>query len=209
MVQLTIRNNDRHYILRVVSYVPAVFRCGVWPLVRWLGYPWSSQMFFQAIELLAYPRRSVLSRRNPSRWRTLLLPHLFALLRWLLWPLLEFLDTRTVSSSAEFRSFLLGMCIEASESTTHCLSLGFVEGWRCQAPNIRRREERSLCPLFELEKYLLPFPTRLCERIVLASRFLLHIYPQISEHEGCALTSTNVLNHTLRRTLSFPNFHVV
>ena len=38
---------------------------------------------FQAIELLAYPRRFVLSRTNPNRRRTLLLPHVFALLHWL------------------------------------------------------------------------------------------------------------------------------
>ena len=39
-----------------------------------------------------------------------------------------FLDTqRTVSSSAKFRSFLPSMCTEAPESTTNCLSSGFLE----------------------------------------------------------------------------------
>ena len=38
-----------------------------------------------------------------------------------------FLDTRKVSSSAEFRSFLLSMCIENPEFTTNYLSSGFVE----------------------------------------------------------------------------------
>ena len=38
-----------------------------------------------------------------------------------------FLDARTVSSSAQFRSLFLSMCIDAPESTTNDLSSGFVE----------------------------------------------------------------------------------
>ena len=38
-----------------------------------------------------------------------------------------FLDTRTVSSSAEFRSLLLSMCIDALESTTNYFSSSSVE----------------------------------------------------------------------------------
>ena len=56
--------------------------------------------------------------------------------------------------------------------------------------------------------FSLPIPTRLCERIVRVSNSLLHIHPKVSEHEGCALKSTSVLKHTLRRTLSFPDFLV-
>ena len=37
-----------------------------------------------------------------------------------------FLGTVTVSKSAEFRSFLLNMCMLAPESTTNCLSSGFI-----------------------------------------------------------------------------------
>ena len=38
-----------------------------------------------------------------------------------------FLETRTVPSSAKFRSLLLSMCIGAPETTTHSLSLDSVE----------------------------------------------------------------------------------
>ena len=68
-----------------------------------------------------------------------------------------FLDTRTISSSTEFTSFLLNMCIEASESTTFFLSFGFVQGWRCQAPNIRRREECSFVLSLYLKNTFCPF----------------------------------------------------
>ena len=40
-----------------------------------------------------------------------------------------FLETFTVSSSAEFRSFLLNMCMLALESTTNSLSSSFIAGW--------------------------------------------------------------------------------
>ena len=36
--------------------------------------------------------------------------------------LVGFLHTRTVSSSAAFKSFLLSMCMEAQESTTNSVS---------------------------------------------------------------------------------------
>ena len=52
-----------------------------------------------------------------------------------------------------------------------------------------------------------PFPTQLCGHIVLASRFLPQICPRISEHES-PLMRIRTPSHTLRRTLSFPNFHV-
>ena len=38
-----------------------------------------------------------------------------------------FLDTQTLSSSAEFRSLLLSMCIDALESSTNSLSSSSVE----------------------------------------------------------------------------------
>ena len=37
-----------------------------------------------------------------------------------------FLEALTVSNSAEFRSFLLNMCVLAPESTTNCLPSGFM-----------------------------------------------------------------------------------
>ena len=59
------------------------------------------------------------SRMNQILWHTRSLLLLFALRRWLLPPSSDFSETLTVSNSAEFRSFLLNMCMLAPESTTN------------------------------------------------------------------------------------------
>ena len=51
---------------------------------------------------------------------------------------------RTVSHSAECKSFLLSMCIEAGESTTHSLSLGLEFGRREHAP-IQQKSVALFC----------------------------------------------------------------
>ena len=81
--------------------------------------------FFLAT-LQACPRGFVPSRRAQDRARIPWLPRLFCsplaviTVAW-------FLDTRMVSNSAKFRSFLISMCIDAPESATNYLSSGFVE----------------------------------------------------------------------------------
>ena len=85
------------------------------------------------------------------------------------------LDNRIVSSAAEFRSFLLGMCIDAPESTTNPLSSGFVE----DGPKASRM---WLYPFVSASGHVSPFPMRLFGRIALVARFLPEICPQISEH---------------------------
>ena len=76
-------------------------------------------------EMLAYPRKSELSNKSKSLTYTVASSSVRTS------PLavrtvVGFLDTRTVSSSAKFTSFLLSMCIETSESTTNYLSSGLV-----------------------------------------------------------------------------------
>ena len=78
-----------------------------------------------------------------------------------------------MSSSAEFRSFLLNMCIDALESTTIVLSSGFVEdgGGKHQV-----QVECGFVHFFELVHTFSYFPRDLCGRNALVSMFL----PQIS-----------------------------
>ena len=57
-----------------------------------------------------------MSRINQDRIRALSLPRLFALHPLAVITEVGFLDTRTLSSSVKFRSFLLSMCIDAPES---------------------------------------------------------------------------------------------
>ena len=71
------------------------------------------------MELLAYPRGSVVSRKSKSLT--------FSVASSLVCTAALVVITRTVSSSAMFRSFLLSRCIEASESATNSLFFGFVD----------------------------------------------------------------------------------
>ena len=68
------------------------------------------------------------------------------------------LDARTVSSSAEFKSFLLSMCIAAPNSTTNTLSSGLNFGRRPHAPAKRRRT----WPRFAMSQCFSASPSFLC-----------------------------------------------
>ena len=76
------------------------------------------------------------------------------------------LDLRKVSISSELKSFLLGMCIEAPESTTNYLSSGVFEDG---AGN-----DQTSAML-------------LCGRIVLVARFPEMTHPHILAHTDCVL----------------------
>ena len=78
---------------------------------------------FQETAPRAYPRGFVLSRINPNRYTvasSLVCASPLAVIT-----VVGFLGTRLVSSAAEFRSFLFSMCIDALQSTTLVLFLGF------------------------------------------------------------------------------------
>ena len=70
----------------------------------------------------------------------------------------RFLGTRTVSMSAEFRSFLLSMCTGAPESDNK-FSFLLSRGWCWKTPNIRGREEYCFVLIFELVHAFGQFPT--------------------------------------------------
>ena len=56
------------------------------------------------------------------------------------------LDARTVSGSAEFKSFLLSMCIAAPKSTTNTLSSGSnLDGARTHQPSEDAKNVASFC----------------------------------------------------------------
>ena len=71
----------------------------------------------------------------------------------------RFLDTRTVSMSAEFRSFQLSMCTGAPESDNKFSFFWFSLGWCWKTPNIREREEYCFVFIFELVHAFGQFPT--------------------------------------------------
>ena len=105
----------------------------------------------QATELAACLQEAV-----PHLCCTLLLPCLFALSTGA--DRQGFLDSRTVSSSPEFRSFLLSMCIEALDATTNSVAFGFIVDGRRKTPIQRRREECCFVFLVELVKAFGQFP---------------------------------------------------
>ena len=110
------------YLLHFIR-LPSLMRCGLatGPLVR------KSMMLtvFRVRVRPAYLREALLSRINPILWHTVASFLVFTS------PLAAttvggLLETLTVSNSAEFRSFLLDVCMDAPESTTNSLSSGFI-----------------------------------------------------------------------------------
>ena len=77
-------------------------------------------------ELPVYLREASQTRTNPILRHTRLLLLSFAFRRWLQQPSSDFFETLAVSESAELRSSLLSMCIEAPESITNSLSSNFI-----------------------------------------------------------------------------------
>ena len=97
-----------------------------------------------------------------------------------------FLDTRTVSNSASFRSFLLSTCIDVPESTTN--DLPRVSSKMVLAMTELRKARRTwLCPFLRAYEHFSPFPMHFSGRIVPVARFLPVFCPQTFEHNGYAL----------------------
>ena len=80
---------------------------------------------------------------------------------------LGFLDTRTVSSCAAFRSFLLGMCMGIPVSTTHFPSSGFIEDGAGRHQTSEGGKNVALCLFFELVNASGQFP-RISDRYPLS-----------------------------------------
>ena len=109
-------------------------------------------------------------------------------------------------SSAKFRSFLLSMCVGTPESTTNVLSSGFVKVG-AGTHQTSEREECRFVVFFELENTCCHFPhVSASASLPFQSLFLRPVLKFGSMRN--ALTRISTLNHTLRWTLSFPNFHV-
>ena len=100
-------------------------RHGFWPLVHSYEYPWSSQSFPSDNTAGVSSRIFTVKNIYPIPWHWLLPLHASALLHWLLW-LSSDTWKSSVSNFAEFKSFLLIMCIDAPESTTNSLSSGLI-----------------------------------------------------------------------------------
>ena len=113
-----------------------------------------------------------------------------------------FLDTRTLSSSNEFRSVLLSMYIKAPESTTNYLSSGSVKNGagRHQTSEGERNVD---CPSFELENTFCHFPC-----VSAGASFLLEGFFFRSVLTFWSIKTTFMRYNSLGWTLSFPTFHV-
>ena len=99
------------------------------------------------------------------------------------------LDTRRVSRSAEFWSFLLCMCIEAPESTTNTLPSGFVED------GAGRHQTSELADTFGR------FPHNCAGASFLSRDFFFR-----SVFKSATLVRIRMLNYILYWTISFPEF---
>ena len=99
--------------------------CGFWPMVHSQEYPWSSQSFPSERTTSVSSRSFTVTNKSYS------LQHTVAASFVCTSPLavttvVGLLETIAVSNSAEFRSFLRSMHIDAVESTTIFLSSGFM-----------------------------------------------------------------------------------
>ena len=97
------------------------------------------------------------------------------------------LDTRMVSNTSKFRSFLLSMCIDVLESTANVLSSGVFEDGAgsdqtCESEwNVASSVSLSLTTLFAIPQCI-----SAGGRIFIVARFLPEFCPQISEHKSYA-----------------------
>ena len=95
------------------------------------------------------------------------------------------LDVVTVSNSAEFKSFLLVMCIDAPESTTNSLSSGLIFGDAGRHRSSASEKKVDLSFSFSFTIFW-PDSTLLHEHIALAIPSPPETDPQILEHWGYA-----------------------
>ena len=93
------------------------------------------------------------------------------------------LDVVKRSKSAEFKSFLLIMCIDAPESSTNSLSFGLIVD--AGKHLFSEGEKNVVYPSPLASGYILSFSTRLHGHIALAFPSLLETDPQILWHWGC------------------------
>ena len=110
------------YILQSIL-LPFLMRCGLWPLIQWYVYPWSSQSFPK--ERTAGVSSRSITLTNKSNGLTFsVASSLVCTSPLAVITVVGLLDVLMVTSSAESRSVSLTICILAPESTTNSLSSG-------------------------------------------------------------------------------------
>ena len=149
--------------------------------------------FFQVVELQACHRVFAPSRRGQDRERRLVLPRLFALLRWPLPPLWG----SWISAESPFRlssnPFCSACALMLQSQPRILVPLEFLK-WRC--PGFNRRVKRSFIRMFEL---------LLCGRVFLGARFRLVSSPQTWERTDCA-HEVHTLEQLFAKDPFFPDF---
>ena len=140
---------------------------------------------FLAIELLAYPRGLSLSRFFPILWRNTVASSCVCTSPLAVITVVGLLDVVTVSNSAEFKSFLLIMCIDAPESTTNSLSSG-LRGDGAGRHLFSEGEKNAVFVSPLIFGFLWPTSTLFRGHIALAILSLPETDPQILGRWGCA-----------------------
>ena len=111
---------------------------------------------------------------------------------------MRFHKIRTVSNSAQLRSFRLNMCIDAPASTKNSLSSGFIT-------DAAGRHHTSVSEKKPPLSFVLSFNTRVSAGALLLP-FRLFQRPILKFWSvRTTLVRTGALNHTKRRTFAFPN----
>ena len=175
-------------------------RCGCWPLVHSYEYQWFSQSFPSERTAGVSSRRFTVTNRSNSLTFTVASSFvctspLVATTVVGLW------ETITVSNSAEFRSFLLSMCIDAPESTTNSFSSGFITDGAGNQTSVSEKKGRFVL-YFQVFGKFWPFSTRLRGRIArVLNLFLTPILKFWSVQT--ALVRIFELNHSERWTFAF------
>ena len=123
-------------------------RCGFWPLIQWYVYPWSSQSFPKESTARVSSRSITLTNKSNCLKYTVA-SSLVCTSPLAVITVVGLLDVLMVSNSAEWRSFLLTICILAPEGNTNSPFLR-LSCWRSREyPFFQGRLECNLIFLFE------------------------------------------------------------
>ena len=171
-------------------------RCGFWPVIDSYEYPCSSQSFPSDKNAGVSSKTFIVKNISNSLAWTVVSSYVCTS-RLAVMTVVGLLNVVKVSNSAEFKSFLLIMCIDASESTTNSLSSGFRVSGACRHQFSEGEKNAVFIFLLEFWWYFWPTSTLLHGHIALAIPSLPETDPQILGI-GVTLMRITWANHSKR-----------
>ena len=159
-------------------------RCGSWPLIHSYEYPCSSESFPSDRTAGVSSRSFIVKNMSNSLTSTVASSFVCTSPLAVKTVVVRLLNVVTVSNSAEFKSFLLIMCIDAPGPTTNSLSSGLIVDGDGRHQFSEGEKNAVLCFSSSLRIYFWPASTLLHGHIALAFPSLLETDPQILEHWG-------------------------